>query len=153
MGTRSGTLDPGIIIDLCRKRGVEAVDRLLNNESGFFGMCGHAFADKAFYSNDKNSKLVFRKFCYDVAKIVGSYLAAMDGCDLIVFTAGIGENNPDVRKAITNHFGFAGAMIDDKLNRKNKEGLISQSNSKVKVMLIRTDEEKSIMEIVKRIVS
>jgi len=152
MGTRSGTLDPGIVLDLCRKKGVEAVDRLLNNDSGIFGICGYAFADKAFHSKDKNSRLAFSKFCYDVAKIVGSYMAAMNGCDLIVFTAGIGENNPEVRKSIMGHFGFAGAIIDDRLNRAGKEGFISKSNAKVKVMLIRTDEEKSIMEIVKDIV-
>lgn len=152
MATRSGTVDPGIILDLCRKMGAEAVNSMLNHDSGIKGISGYAFAEKAFYSKDRNSRLAFDKFCYDVAKIVGSYIAAMNGCDLILFTAGIGENNSDVRKAIINYFGFAGAEIDDKFNKAGKEGLISKSNAKVKVMVIKTDEEKSIMETVKEIV-
>ena len=98
--------------------------------------------EAAAEKGDKRSELALEMFFYWVAKVVGSYAAAMNGVDAIIFTAGVGENSASTRKAISNYFGYLGVSIDDEANKKRGEDIvISTPDSKVKVMVIPTNEE------------
>ena len=96
---------------------------------------------------DENCRLALDKFCYEVAKYVGAYAAALNGLDMITFTAGVGENGPDTRKAVCDYLGFMGVKIDpEKNNVRGKETLISTPDSKVQVWVIPTNEELMIAQ-------
>src|SRR4030042_3267936 len=151
MGTRSGTIDPGIIFFL-KKRGYNP-EELLTKESGLKGIAG--FNDfrniLANMKRNKDCKLAYDMLVYSVAKIIGSYLAALNGLDNLVFTAKIGESVPKLREDICNHFGFLEVKIDKEKNRNNSE-LISSKDSKVKVWVKKTNEEKMAVEEVLKII-
>ncbi len=151
MGTRSGDIDPGIIEVIAQKEkmSVSQVVNLLNKESGIAGLSGVSsdFRDiiKAIDAGDQNSKSAFDAYVRTIVRFVGSYVAVMNGADAIVFTAGVGENNSALRKAVCEHFGFLGITIDDKANSKNgEEIMISTPDSPVKVFVIPTNEELAI---------
>lgn len=151
MGTRSGSIDPAIITFLMNKKKmtIDEVDELLNKKSGVLGISGvsNDFRDieKAAEEGNERAQLALDKFYYIVKKYIASYTAAMGGIDVLVFTAGLGENSIEARKAICEDLEYLGIEIDDENNNvRGKEQLISKEGKKVKVYVIPTNEELMI---------
>ena len=152
MGTRSGDLDPAILEFLCNHENLTISEMLniLNKKSGVLGMSGGIssdFRDLNAAANDGNeiAKVTLEAYAYRVAKYIGAYTAAMDGVDVIAFTAGLGENGKSMRKAVCEHLSYLGIKIDDEANSvRGKDIVISTPDSKVKVMVIPTNEELAI---------
>ncbi len=151
MGTRSGDLDPAVVEYIANKEGldVSGVINILNKESGVLGISGVSsdFRDieEAAENGNERAQKALDAFNYRVVKYIGSYVAAMDGVDIIAFTAGLGENDGKVRKAICDHFHYLGIEIDDEANSiRGEDVIISTPDSKVKVMVIPTNEELKI---------
>ena len=151
MGTRSGNLDPAILQFIMNKYGYTADEMLniLNKKSGVLGISGVGsdFRDleKAAKEGNKRAQLALDKFAYEVRKYIGSYAAAMGGVDIIPFTAGVGENGPDMRESICEGLGFLGVHVDHEKNQvRGKETDISAVDSTVKVYVIPTNEELMI---------
>ncbi len=152
MGTRSGDVDPGALEFLAKKESLDfpQIMKILNQESGVLGISKNLSSDfrelkdAEIKYNDKAS-LAREIFAYKVAKYVGSYAAAMNGVDNIVFTAGVGENDSDIREDICGYLEFLGITIDELKNREQAEAVrISTASSKVNVLVIRTNEELEI---------
>jgi len=153
MGTRSGDIDAGVVQFLCNKYGwtVDQGLNMLNKKSGVLGISGVSsdFRDLEAGAAEGNEacKLALEKFYYEVAKYVGAYTAALNGLDVLTFTAGVGENGADTRKAICNYLGFMGVKIDDEKNRiRGQEVMISTPDSAVQVWIIPTNEELMIAQ-------
>ena len=151
MGTRSGNLDPAILQFIMNKYGYTADEMLniLNKKSGVLGISGVGsdFRDleKAAKEGNERAQLALDKFAYEVRKYIGSYAAAMGGVDIITFTAGLGENGPDMRESICEGLGFLGVHVDHEKNQvRGKETDISAADSTVKVYVIPTNEELMI---------
>lgn len=152
MGTRSGDIDAGVVQYICNKEGkdINEVLNILNKKSGLLGMSGGISSDsrdimKAASEGDPRAKATAEAFEYRVAKYIGAYTAAMNGVDAICFTAGIGENDKAIRKGICEYLGYLGVEIDDEANNiRGEKRVISTADSKVKVMLIPTNEELAI---------
>ncbi len=151
MGTRSGDLDAGIMEYLMNKHGMDIKEMLnvLNKKSGMQGLSGVSsdFRDlgAAAESGNKRAALALEMFSYNVKKYIGAYAAAMGGVDAIIFTAGVGENDGAQRMAIASGLEFMGVKMDaDANNIRGKEAIISAIDSKVKVLLIPTNEELMI---------
>ena len=160
MGTRSGDLDAGILEYLMNKHGYDmaAMMNILNKKSGVLGISGVSsdFRDLENAAADGNERaaLALEAFQYSVKKLVGAYAAAMCGVDAIVFTAGVGENDPATRMAVAGGLEFMGVKMDAAANNvRGKETVISAPDSKVKVLLIPTDEELMIARDTAEIVS
>ncbi len=160
MGTRCGDLDPGVMQYIMHKYNLDIDEMLniLNKKSGVQGISGVSSdfrdLDKAAEEGNKRAALALDMFHYWVAKDVGSYVAAMNGVDAIVYTAGVGENSAETRKAISEYFGYLGVKIDDAANSKRGEDImISTPDSKVKVFVIPTNEELVIARDTCEIVS
>jgi acetate kinase len=164
MGTRSGDIDPAIVLYIMGKEGLTMaeVNALLNKHSGLVGISGVSSDMREIIREMKNgnmrAKLAFDVFCYRVKKYIGAYAAVMGGVDAIVFTAGIGENSPDVRKSVCEGLEFLGIKIDDeKNNSPEREKIITTDDSPVKVLVIPTNEELVIAldtaEIVSRVLA
>ena len=148
MGTRCGDLDAGVIQFLMNKYGfsIDEMLNILNKKSGVLGVSGVSSdfrdLDAAAEQGNERAQLALDMFHYWVAKVTGSYAAAMNGVDAIIFTAGVGENSRETRKAICEYFGYLGVTIDDEANSKRGENvMISTPDSKVKVFVIPTNEE------------
>ena len=151
MGTRSGNLDPAILQFIMNKYGYTADEMLtiLTKTSGVLGVSGVGsdFRDleKAAKEGNERAQLALDKFAYEVRKYIGSYAAAMGGVDIITFTAGVGENGPDMRENICEGLGFLGVHVDHEKNQvRGKETDISAADSTVKVYVIPTNEELMI---------
>ena len=151
MGTRCGTVDPAVVKFLCDKEGltVDEVDDILNKKSGVLGVSGvsNDFRDveEAMNNGNERARLAMDIFYYRVRTTIGQYAAAMDGVDAIVFTAGVGENSASARTAICKGLTYLGVKIDEELNSKRGEAMfINTPDSKVKVMVIPTNEELMI---------
>ena len=151
MGTRSGNIDPAIVEFIAKKENLDiaGVMNVLNKKSGLQGMSGVGSDMRdiraAIADGNEDAKNAYDVLCYGIAKFVGGYVAAMNGVDAIVFTAGIGENVGALRKDICNYFGYLGVEIDDKANDTfSEEIVISTPASKVKVAVIPTNEELAI---------
>ncbi|MBM6869996.1 acetate/propionate family kinase [Pseudoflavonifractor phocaeensis] len=151
MGTRSGDLDAGILEYLMNKYGYDIKEMLniLNKKSGVQGISGVSsdFRDLETAAKEGNERaaLALEAFQYSVKKLVGAYAAAMGGVDAIVFTAGVGENDGPTRMAIASGLEFMGVKMDAEANNvRGKEAVISAADSKVKVLLIPTNEELMI---------
>jgi acetate kinase len=151
MGTRSGSIDPAVISFLMEKEkmSIRDIDEYLNKKSGVLGISGVSsdFRDLHAAANDGNgrAKLSINIFCYGVKKFIGEYAAVMGGVDAIIFTAGVGENDPAVRKYITEGLDFLGIAIDDEKNSvRGEEADISAPDAKVKTLVIPTNEELAI---------
>ena len=160
MGTRSGDIDPGAMQFIMNKHNIDidTMLNILNKKSGVLAVSGVSSdfrdLDKAASEGNQRAQLALDMFHYWVAKVAGSYAAAMNGVDAIVFTAGVGENGPSTRKAICEYFGYLGVTIDDEKNNcRGKEVEISTPDSKVKVFVIPTNEELVIARDTKDIVS
>ncbi|MCL4510626.1 MAG: acetate kinase [Bacteroidetes bacterium] len=159
MGTRSGDLDPSIILHIVGREGLSLAEAntLLNKHSGLLGISGltsdmrEIISEKK--SGNKQADLAFQVFTYRIKKYIGSYAAAMGGLDALVFTGGIGENSPDVRAESCKGLDFLGIKIDDdKNNLTVSEKVISAESSKVKVLALPTNEELVIALDTMRIV-
>ncbi|MEG0806041.1 MAG: acetate kinase [Lachnospiraceae bacterium] len=151
MGTRSGDIDPAILEFLAKKENMDiaALMNMLNKESGVYGISGISsdFRDleEAAEKGDSAGSRALKVYNYHVAKYIGAYAAAMNGVDAIVFTAGLGENGINTRAEICEYLGYLGIEIDPEANNiRGKEAVISSADSKVKVMLIPTNEELAI---------
>ncbi len=152
MGTRSGDVDPGVLEYLARKENLDfpQLMKILNQESGVLGISKNLSSDfrelkDAEIKYNEKASLAREIFAYKVAKYVGSYAAAMNGVDNIVFTAGVGENDSDIREEICSYLEFLGIHIDEVKNREQAEAVkISDGASKVNVLVIRTNEELEI---------
>ncbi|MFR1050616.1 MAG: acetate/propionate family kinase [Lachnospirales bacterium] len=151
MGTRSGDLDAGILEYLMTKYNMDIKEMLniLNKKSGVLGISGVSsdFRDLEDAAKEGNhrAELALESFQYNVKKLIGAYAAAMGGVDAIVFTAGVGENDMGTRMAVASGLEFMGVKMDAQANStRGKEAVISASDSKVKVLLIPTDEELMI---------
>ena len=152
MGTRSGDIDPAVVQFICNKEGKDAneVLNILNKKSGILGMSGGVSSDfrdieAAKKEGNHLAEGALDAFRYRVAKYIGAYTAAMNGVDAIAFTAGVGENDKVARKEICSYLGYLGVKIDDEANDvRGENAVISAADSKVKVMLIPTNEELAI---------
>ena len=152
MGTRSGDIDPAIMEFLAKKENLDIAGlmNVLNKKSGVYGLSNNLssdFRDLSDAAADGNeiAELALDVFAYRVAKYVGSYTAAMNGVDNIVFTAGIGENSAIVRTMVCKYLGYLGIEIDEELNgKRGQEIIISTPESKVKVLVVPTNEELAI---------
>ncbi len=152
MGTRSGDIDPAIMEYIAKKENLDiaGVMNVLNKKSGVFGLSNNLSSDfrdleNAQEEGNEYAATARNVFVYRVAKYIGSYVAAMNGVDAIVFTAGVGENDGLVRKAVCEYLGYLGIKIDDEANgKRGKELVLSTPDSKVKVLLIPTNEELAI---------
>lgn len=149
MGTRSGDIDPSLLQYLMEKlelTDIKDMINILNKESGLLGLSGVSSDMRDLENSDKDSaKLALEIFADRVRKYIGSYISVMNGVDAIVFTAGIGENDINMRKEIINGISWFGCEIDDEKNNvRGEERVISTDDSKVKVLLIPTDEELMI---------
>ena len=152
MGTRSGDIDPAIMEFIAHKEGknIDEIMTVLNKKSGVYGLSNNLSSDfrdleDGYNRGDEHCIRTMKTYCYRVAKYIGSYVAAMNGVDVICFTAGIGENAPLVRSLVCEHLGFLGVSIDEDANHKRGEEIaISTSDSKTTVMVIPTNEELAI---------
>ena len=161
MGTRSGNIDPAIVQYIANKENlsVDEVLNILNKKSGLYGLSGKSSdcrdIDAGIQAGDKRCEIAFNAFVYSAVKIIGSYIAALNGVDLIAFTAGIGENDDKIRAAILDNFGYIGADYDKELNASvhGDEVELQTADSKVKIVVIPTNEELTIaretLEIIK----
>jgi len=153
MGTRSGDIDVAAVQFICNKHNmtIDECMNMLNKESGMLGMSGVSsdFRDleNGAENGDEACKLARDKFCYEVAKYVGAYTAALNGIDVLTFTAGVGENDNGVRAGVCEYLGFLGIKIDpEKNNTRGKEIMISTPDSKVQVWVVPTNEELMIAQ-------
>lgn len=152
MGTRSGDIDPAILEFIAKKEGLDIAGlmNMLNKKSGVFGLSNNLSSDfrdleEGANSGNQQARTALDVFAYRVAKYVGSYAAAMNGVDVIAFTAGIGENSGTVRADVMKYLGYLGIQIEEDANQKRGEEVtISTADSKVKVMVIPTNEELAI---------
>lgn len=150
MGTRTGTLDPSVVtfIEEKEKLTPQQMDELLNKKSGFLGISGVSSDDRDVTAGaaqgNARCQLAIDMLEYEITKFVGAYMAVLGGCDAIVFTAGIGENQFAHRENVCKAFEFMGVELDAEKNRKmihGAEGRISTPNSKIAVYVIPTNEE------------
>ena len=153
MGTRSGDIDACVVQFICNKYGMSVDEclNMLNKKSGVLALSGVSsdFRDlEAGAANgNEECQLALEKFYYEVAKYIGSYTAALNGVDVITFTAGVGENGPDTRATICKYLEFMGVKLDLEANNcRGKERLISAPDSKVQVWVVPTNEELMIAQ-------
>jgi acetate kinase len=143
MGSRCGSIDPGLILYLLqeKKQMPEQITHLLYNESGLLGVSGMSSDVRRLIESDKKTaKEAIDLFCYRATREIGALAAVLQGCDALVFTAGIGENSPIIRKKIVERLTWMGIQLDDSENNKNSE-IISNKKSGVIVSVIKTNEE------------
>lgn len=149
MGTRSGDVDPSAVLSIMKKEGLDAdqMSDLLNKESGVKGISGVSSdireVEAAVKEGNERAKLSLEMYEYRIKKYIGAYTAVMGGVDIIVFTAGVGEHQWDVRNGAVSNLEFFGIKLDQEKNRKNfgEEEIISTPDSRVKVVVVPTDEE------------
>ncbi|MGL5259943.1 MAG: acetate kinase [Lachnospiraceae bacterium] len=152
MGTRSGDIDPAIIGYIAEKENlsVEQVIDILNKKSGILGLSNNVSSDfrdisSAIENGNELAKTALETYTYRVAKYIGSYVAAMNGVDVICFTAGIGENASLVREMVSEYLGYLGTNLDKEKNKvRGEEMILSDENAKVITMVIPTNEELTI---------
>ena len=155
MGTRSGDIDAGAVTFLMEKEGLDStgMSNLLNKESGLLGISG-ASSDMrevtaSMEAGNERAALAKKMYAYRIKKYIGAFAAAMGGVDVVVFTGGVGENRHEVREAVCEGLEFLGIKLDKEQNAKimfGKDGIISTADSKVKVVVLPTDEELMIAQ-------
>lgn len=158
MGTRSGDIDPGVLLHLMREEGlsVDQLDHILNKESGLKGLSGVGNdmrdIEQRASEGDEASRMAIQVFCHEVRKYIGAYAAVMGGVDAIVFTAGIGQNSEVVRHRIAQRLDFLGARLEEELNRdaqvshENPVAEIHNRRSRVALLVVATDELHAIAQ-------
>ena len=155
MGTRAGDVDAGAILHLMRHRGLglDAIDRILNKESGLKGISRRSNDMREVLegaeSGDARCEQAIASFCYRIKKYIGSYVAALEGLDVLIFTGGIGENSPEVRARVCQGMEVFGIKIVDDVNRQTRaqRGVItdvSEKSAPVRILVVPADEEKMI---------
>lgn len=154
MSTRSGDLDPGVLIYLLKEKGMspEDINRMVNHQSGLLGVSGISDDLKELLlleGRDKKAAEAIELFCYTVRKFIGAFSAVLGGLDTLIFTAGTGENSPEIRSRICEGLDFLGIRMDPERNRLNSR-VISKDNSPVSVQVIKTNEELMIARHTKR---
>jgi acetate kinase len=160
MGTRCGTIDPGVILYLERERAMSAkqVEDLLYQKSGLLGVSGGISSDMRtlLASSDIHAKEAIELFVFRIAREIGALTSSLGGLDGIVFTAGIGEHAPQIRAQVCQRLGWLGVQLDDDANARDA-GVISSAQSRVTVRVIPTDEEAMIahhtLDVVRELVS
>ena len=160
MGTRSGDIDPAIIEFIAHKEGktIDEIMNILNKKSGVYGLSENLSSDfrdieAGYEEGAENATRAMETFCYRVAKYIGAYVAAMNGVDVICFTAGVGENSPILRTLICERLGYLGITLDQEANGKRGEDIaVSTPDSKTTVMVIPTNEELAIARETVRLV-
>ena len=160
MGTRSGDIDPAIVSFIADKEGITAdeVVNILNKKSGVLGLSGGISSDfrdlgDAAESGNEMAKNTLDAYAYRVAKYIGAYMVAMGGVDVIVFTAGIGENNATVRALVGNYLTCLGTSIDPEKNKlRGEEVILSDEGARVITMVVPTNEELAIARATCRLV-
>ena len=160
MVTRSGDLDPSILLYLMKKEKLtaEQMENILNKQSGVSGISGLApdfrVIEQAANDGDEKAEIAMENFKYAVASYIAKYAVAMNGVvDYIIFTGGVGENQINIRKGICKQLAFMGVELDEEANNiRGEEKVISKSNSKVKVYVIPTNEELMIAKETQRLV-
>ena len=161
MGTRSGSLDPSVVTFIGEKEGknMAEMSEILNKKSGLLGVSGVSSDDRdvttAENEGNPRAKLAHEMLYYQIAQYVGSYYVAMGGCDAIVFTAGLGENQPVLREKVCEYLQCLGVDLDKEANSATihgKQGMLTKPGSKIRVELIATDEEMVIARDTKEIV-
>lgn len=155
MGTRSGDVDPSVLQYIMKKEGItdfnEMID-ILNHKSGLLGISGISSDMRDIReSKDKRAKLADAVFVNRVVRYVGSYIAEMGGADAVVFTAGIGEHDDEVREEVMKALSFMGVDFDEAANKAGDEGFITKEDSKLAALIIPTDEELMIERDVVRL--
>ena len=152
MGTRCGDIDPYIPLHIMKyqRKTVDEVNDMLNKQSGMLGLCGYSDnrdVEEKFLAGDQKAKDALGVYVHSIIRFIGSYIAVLGGVDAIIFTAGIGENAPLLRKMICDRLAYLGITIDDEHNSKRGEEIeISIPDSKVKVFVIPTNEELVIAQ-------
>ena len=151
MGTRAGDFDPAIIDFIAAKEGLSPleIESIVNKQSGLLGLSGltndmRDLLAESKENGDRRSRLAIEIFCYRASKYIGSYLAAMNGTDAVIFTGGIGENSPEVRRLICENLSWFGVELEPQSNESlvgGVEGIISKDGSRLKVFVIPTNEE------------
>lgn len=152
MGTRCGDIDPAVMEFIAHKEGkdIDDVMKILNKESGVLGLSGGLSSDFRDLENAANEgraegRRALKAFAYRVAKYIGAYVAAMNGADAICFTAGLGENSPEMRDMVCEYLGYLGIVLDEEANHKRGEELVvTRPECQVKVLVIPTNEELAI---------
>ena len=161
MGTRAGDIDPGAIAFIMEKDRIntKGISNLINKRSGVLGISGISSdmrdIDAAIAEGNERAKLALDMYIYRIIKYIGAYTAVLDGVDLIVFTGGVGENQQPLRQRVCDHLNYLGVKIDKEVNAasRGEEKLISTPDSKVKVVVIPTDEEMMIAKDTEEIVN
>lgn len=162
MGTRSGDLDAGVITYIMDKEeiGLSGINTVFNKQSGVLGVSGvssdmREIEEAAWEKGNQRAQLALDMYFYRIKKYIGSYAAAMGGVDIVIFAGGIGENGPETREAIISDLEFMGVKLDKSVNDglRSKEKVISTADSKVKVMVVPTNEELVIAQDTLEIVS
>ena len=160
MGTRCGDIDAAIISHLARisDYNTEELDAIMNKRSGFLGICGFndlRDVDAQIANGDDKARLALEMYVYRLAKYIGSYFSVMKRVDALLFTAGVGENSDTVRKLVCAKLEHLGFEVDDSLNNglRGKLATISKDNSKIKILVVPTDEELEISRITEKIIS
>lgn len=154
MGTRSGDIDPGVVSFIMEKEhmGTQGISTLLNKFSGVLGISGISSdmreIENGYYEGNERAVLAMNMYNYRIKKFVGAYTAALGGCDILVFTGGVGENQALTREYVCKNMEYMGIELDEELNNsvRAKEIVISKPTSKVKVLIIPTDEELTIAQ-------
>lgn len=151
MGTRCGDIDPSIIFHLINERGFspKEVNDILNKKSGLLGLCGNSDmrdVKQAIKDGDEDAKLAYELYAYRIQKYIGTFAAAMNGLDAIVFTAGIGENDEEMREAVCRDMEFFGIHLDKEKNSIRNADIreINITEAKVKILVVPTNEELEI---------
>ena len=159
MVTRSGDLDPSILLYLMKKENLtpDEMENILNKQSGVSGISGLApdfrVIESESYNDNENAKIAMDCFKYSIASYIAKYAVAMNGIDYIIFTGGVGENQINIRKGICKQLEFMGVEIDEEANNmRGEEKVISKENSKIKVYVIPTNEELMIAKETQRLV-
>lgn len=157
MGTRCGSIDPGIVIHLLREKDLtlDQVDVMLNKESGLKGLSGISADMRSITTemeNNDRAKLAFETYIHHLCRQIGAMVASLEGLDAIVFTAGVGENSAIVRQETCQRLGYLGVDLDVEKNKNSpKNEDIASNNSQVRVLVIHTDEDSAIAQTVSQI--
>jgi acetate kinase len=153
MGTRSGDLDPAAVLHVARESGASLaeLEAALNTESGLEGLCGVSDMRDALEceaSGDERARLAIDVYAYRIRKYIGAYFAALGGVDAVAFTAGVGENSPDIRERVCKGLERLGIEIDPARNRAGSKNAraISAAGSDVALLVVPTNEELEIAD-------
>ena len=158
MGTRSGDIDPYIPLHIMKTQGlsVDAMNNMLNKQSGMLGLCGYSDnrdVEAAIARGDEKAIVANDVYIHTILRFIGSYIAILGGVDAIIFTAGVGENAPALRKALCERLSYLGIELDEEANKKRGETVeISKAGSKVRVFVIPTNEELVIAQDTVRLI-